>query len=122
MQKNEKAWTQIVKTICLQSFTFLTRNIRLSNSNFVQLWDPNRLYKLKYLINGLLCDAVNYNAIDAPVGCLHELQQRLLVQLPLAYKLAGLWILAAGQLERHLEAIRVHIVEVLHATRDIIPN
>ena len=53
-------------------------------------------------MNGLLGFAVDDRAVNAPVGCLHELKQRLLVEAPLLGKLAGFGKLAARKLERHL--------------------
>lgn len=47
---------------------------------------------------------------------LDEGEQRILVVTPELGQLVGAGVLAAGQLERHLKAIRVQVVEVLHTT------
>lgn len=47
---------------------------------------------------------------------LDEGEQGILVVAPELGQLIGAGILAAGQLERHLEAIGVQVVEVLHTT------
>lgn len=46
---------------------------------------------------------------------LHVNQQRLLVVLPLGGKLAGVRELVTGQFHCHLEAVGVHVAEVIHA-------
>lgn len=48
---------------------------------------------------------------------LHVNQQRLLVVLPLDGKLTGMRELVTGQLHGHLEAVGVHITEVIHTCR-----
>ena len=73
------------------------------------------------LVNWFLSFAVSDDTMNAPVRSLHELQQRLLIQLPLIRELRGIRVFAAGELKRYFEAVRVDVVEVLHATGYIIP-
>ena len=59
--------------------------------------------------------------LHSDVHQLHVLEQTALVFVPLSGQLASERKLAAAQLQRHLEAVAVHVVEILHATAQLVP-
>jgi hypothetical protein len=65
---------------------------------------------------------VRHQPLDAPMARLHEPQHGLLVVGPLLGEGGGRGELATAQLESDLEAIRVDVVEVLHAPSDLVPE
>lgn len=74
------------------------------------------IYKRGYnYLNGFP-SLIHYHTSDAYMRLLYKGQQRILVHLPELGQFGRRRVLAAGQLEGHLEAVRVDVVEVLHAT------
>ena len=74
------------------------------------------------LVDGALVRLVDHLAPDPQVGGLHELEERLLVQVPLLQEVLAPGIFAAAQLHRDLEAVGVDVVEVLHPTGNVVPG
>lgn len=55
------------------------------------------------------------------MGELHVFNEGFLVFVPFGRKLGPRWVLAARQLQGDLEAVGENVVEVLHATGQVIP-
>ena len=62
-----------------------------------------------------------HEALDARVHLFHVVEERAAIVAPLVGQLGGARILAARELDRDLHAVRVHVVEVLHAAGHVVP-
>ena len=62
---------------------------------------------------------VRHQTLDAAVDVDEEVEQRFAVLLPVTGQLLGLGVLAAAQLQRDLETVGAHVVEVLPRTQPL---